>query len=174
MKPNLLLLTDLWGYRQASWQQHYIERLSNAFDITVLDATALAEIDLPESADEAALHQAFIAGGIEMAVRNLVRQAPPTDAIIGCSIGGLIAWKACLAGLPCPHLIAISSTRLRYEHQRPDINMELYFGENDAFRPSSEWFSQMGIPHNLMHGQGHEVYKSPEMATLVSNILTVP
>ena len=74
--------------------------------------------------------------------------------------GGVILWKAALRGLQMEKLIAISSTRLRKETEKPNRPFSLFFGENDVFQPNKEWFNQMGIKGHFITEGDHEIYKN--------------
>ncbi|MEL6944601.1 MAG: alpha/beta hydrolase, partial [Bacteroidota bacterium] len=68
-------------------------------------------------------------------------------SILAFSIGGTIAWKAALKGLKIKSLWAFSATRLRYEVERPNIPIQLFFGQKDEYRPSSNWFDRREIEY---------------------------
>lgn len=136
MKPQLLLLSDLWGFQQSHWQQHYPHILGQNYDITLIDCCTLADVKTSQSSQEV-IHQQFINGGIDKGVNSLLDKKLTSDLIIGCSIGGLIAWKAMLQGLKAEKLIAISATRLRYEINKPEGDLTLYYGEEDPYKPTN-------------------------------------
>ena len=141
-KPDILLLSDLWGKENSDWMDLYLQPLSEYFKITYYDCSELAEVDKSIYTEEH-LHKQFVKGGIENAVENLLNKENKFFTIVGFSIGGLIAWKACLSQLSTNNLYAISSTRLRYETIKPSTNIELFYGVDDQHKPSEEWFNQL-------------------------------
>lgn len=157
MKQRLLILSDLWGLQEAEWIDKYTKYLSPYFDIKYYDSCDLGGIDLSEY-DEKSLHQQFVRGGIERAVDALCTREQGAVSILAFSIGGTIAWKAGLRSLQVKNLYAVSATRLRYETQKPLVNIKLYFGEHDLYQPSGTWFEKMNIDHQIFENQGHQVY----------------
>jgi hypothetical protein len=88
------------------------------------------------------------------------------------SIGGAIAWKFALINLMIISLNCISSTRLRYEKDKPQANTHLAFAKNDSNGPTNEWFESMNIDKNLIPNTTHEVYKEPAyISKLVKEII---
>ena len=90
---------------------------------------------------------------------------------MGFSIGGLIAWKALLAGFKAQHLTALSSTRLRYEDKRPDCIINLFYAEHDAYKPNDDWFRTFDLAINIYPEQDHEFYRAEEIAIEICNKL---
>ena len=174
MSLRLLVITDLWGLQNAEWLQAYTSPLSEKTEVIVYDSQALGEVDEQLETEEE-VHQAFINGGLEKAVENLVlqetrlRKAEPNEAfdVLAFSIGGAIAWKAALAGLNVRHLYALSSTRLRKETVVPEFKFSLIFGEEDAYRPDSEWQAKMGCEIDLVKGKEHIFYREVDIAAQI-------
>lgn len=110
------------------------------------------------------MHEQFIAGGIQRAVEYLIQKEKGIINILAFSIGGLIAWKACLAGLKTQYIFTISATRLRHETHKPDGAIELIYGENDTYKPDQEWFQNLEIKEYLYKNETHEFYKKKELA----------
>ena len=160
MKPKLIILSDLWGYETSDWQHAYVEFLSPKYSICLYDSTCLGEIDTSSRSGDI-IHKQFVNGGIDRAVENLLAKKDQSKIIIGCSIGGVIAWKAGLKGLICQNLIAISSTRLRYESNRPLFPVELYFGGLDKYKPDNDWFERMNIHPEILEQGDHDIYQTP-------------
>ncbi|WP_062055210.1 hypothetical protein [Aquimarina longa] len=167
MKPKLLILSDLWGEEKSDWVAYYIKQLQNTFRIQYYDCCTLGALDTSIYTEEN-LHQQFINGGIEIAVQNLLLLEKESVSILAFSIGGLIAWKSALKGLDINILYAISSTRLRYETNKPKNKVELYFGENDSYKPTSKWFNSMNIPTTIIPQKKHDIYTNPEFAMQLS------
>lgn len=159
MKKELVIVSDLWGVRKSDWLDSFKSHLSTNYTISFLDACSLGELDIGEY-KEKNLHHQFIEFGIEKAVAKLLAFQNKSSLFIGCSVGGVILWKAALSGLPIDKLITISSTRLRKETASPKCDFQLYFGKNDPYKPSTEWLNQIGRGQcNLLKG-GHEIYKN--------------
>lgn len=165
-RPTILLLSDLWGKEKSDWISHYTSRLEKHFNIVYYDSCELGNIDKTDSSQEK-LHEQFINGGIERAVKSLLDKEIEPICILGFSIGGYIAWQACISGLKTPHLFAISSTRLRYTTEKPLGRTELFYGENDAHKPTSNWFEKMEITENIFPDQVHEFYRNGEIAAII-------
>ncbi|WDF63972.1 alpha/beta hydrolase [Flavobacterium sp. KACC 22763] len=168
-KPRLLLLSDLFG-GNPEWIQNYIEILEIKFDVQYYDVLKLAQID--SSSDEKEIHNQFLNGGIEKAVNKLLDFEREDAAVLGFSIGGTIAWKACLRSLKVTELVAVSSTRLRFENEVPNCKIKLYFGEKDSNIPKYKWFSELRISNLIFENQDHLLYQEKENAFLIcSNFL---
>ncbi|MEM6700223.1 MAG: alpha/beta hydrolase [Bacteroidota bacterium] len=157
MKPRLLLLSDLWGREKADWTTTYLKELSPYFECQYYDCCELGRVDKSVYEQER-LHQQFVNGGIERAVRNLLDLEKKEVFILAFSIGGTIAWKAALKGLPIKQLWAISATRLRHEPERPSIPIHLIYGAKDDFRPSLNWLERMNVSYEIVAEQGHNLY----------------
>lgn len=162
-KQRLIILSDLWGTENSSWITHYIAILKNYYDVKYYDSRILGEIDNTEKTKEN-LHEKFIQGGVETAVTNLLAKENKIKVILGFSIGGYIAWKACNSGLNTEKLIAVSSTRLRYEKQKPSISIELIYGEEDTYKPSANWFKELNINPTIFNKLGHDLYRRKKIA----------
>lgn len=169
-KPRILLLSDLWGYRRDQWVSIFEQALSAQYQIHFLDSTKIAGINEDTQGQES-LHQKFIKGGIDKAVQYLIEQKEEYAIIIGISIGGTIAWQALLSGLSAKHLIGISATRLRYEKRKPNCLVDLYFGEEDPFRPDTTWFNKLQLQSTLFAGEGHHIYTKPKIVQQILNDL---
>jgi|GEM_PF-2149192 hypothetical protein len=66
-------------------------------------------------------------------------------------------------------LIAISTTRLRKEHQKPAFKIELFFGDQDMNRPMDEWFEMMEIYPSILRDKKHELYHDESVAEYICN-----
>ena len=166
MKKKLLILSDIKGLYDAKWMNSYQVFLSDIFEVSIIDIHTLAGIDGKELTNED-LHVEFINGGIDHAVNQLISQKTEATVLVGFSIGGLIAWRSCLEGLQVESLILISSTRVRYETQKPDCKLFLIYGENDKFKPYHEWFADHELNYMMINNQGHEFYRKKEFIHLV-------
>ncbi len=164
---RLIVLSDLWGKGKSNWFVEYEKILKKHFDICFYDCCELAEIDLYDLSEEK-IHFQFINGGIERAVKALLDKEKGKIDLLGFSIGGLIAWKATVDGLKVGHLSAISATRLRFEEKKPKCSINLFYGENDKYKPSEEWFRKFNIEMNIYEKQKHCFYNDKKTAIDVS------
>ena len=169
-KPRIILLSDLWGNENADWIVHYTSILEKHFEVKHYDSCTLGNIDKSNVAEDH-LHQQFINGGIEKAVLNLLLKENDFVNILAFSIGGTIAWKAALTGLKVQNLFAVSSTRLRYENQKPDGVIELFYGENDAYKPDVYWFGSMEIEPKIYPNEEHEFYRKKQTAEEICGLI---
>lgn len=167
-KPRLLLLSDLWGKEKSDWVCFYTDILKEHFELKYYDCCELGNVDKTIYSEQS-LHHQFVNGGIDKAVSQLLHYETSTINILGFSIGGLIAWQAGNSGLKIKNLIAISSTRLRYEMQKPSAMITLYYGENDNFKPDAIWFDNLHLKQNLFPDENHEFYHKQETATIICN-----
>ncbi|WPO80571.1 alpha/beta hydrolase [Flavobacterium sp. KACC 22761] len=162
-KPRLLLLSDLFG-GNPEWIHYYIEILEPKFDVQYYDILKLARID---SSNEKEIHNQFLSGGIEKAVSNLLDSKKGEVAVLGFSMGGTIAWKASLKGLKTTKLILVSSTRLRFETEKPSCEIKLCFGEKDLNAPKSDWFLGLKISNQIIENEDHCLYQKKDNAFLI-------
>jgi len=162
MKKNqeIIILSDLWGANRSSWLINFQKNLAPHYAVKFYDACALGEIDLTNYNQEN-IHRQFIDFGIQKAVGQLLELEQEPKIYMGCSVGGVILWKAGLEGLPIQKLITISATRLRKETKKPSCPLELYFGANDPFQPKENWFQKMKINGHFIPGGDHDIYKDP-------------
>lgn len=165
-KSQLIILSDISGKQNDEWISIYLELLEAHFEVSYLDSKELAEIDeSAESKEE--IHAQFVSGGIEKAVSNLLNVPSKKPTILAFSIGGTIAWKAALKGLQIKKLIAVSSTRLRKEYQKPKIEMELFFGSEDENAPDEDWFDELVITPTVLDRKSHEMYKDESFSEFI-------
>ena len=169
-KQRLLILSDLWGSKKSDWLSYYTNILRKKFEIQYYDCCTLGELNTSTYTEEA-LHQQFINGGIELAVQNLLDTETETVHILAFSIGGTIAWKSMLKGLKVASLHAVSATRLRYETNKPDGNIQLYFGENDTYAPNTKWFGKINSTATIKNKKGHDLYTEPKFARELSTLI---
>lgn len=153
----------MWGWAKSDWINSYISLLEPYFDIKLYDSGALANIDY-SYAIEKQIHTQFMDGGIDLAVKSIINAETEKIDVLAFSIGGTIAWKAGMNGLEIGNLFLVSSTRIRYEIQRPHCEIRLYFGEYDNFKPDDTWFSAMKLNYvDIKLGQ-HDIYENEEIA----------
>jgi dienelactone hydrolase len=166
IKQRLVILSDLWGKQNNDWVGFYSNRLNDHFNCIYYDVRELATIkEINLSKEE--IHEKFVNGGIEKAVENLIEKEKKQIIVLAFSVGGTIAWKAALKGLPLINMIAISSTRVRKEYQKPPCNIQLHFGDQDLNRPMDEWFEEMQIYPEIHFGKEHEMFKEENVANQI-------
>lgn len=167
MANRLVILSDMWGSKKGLWITSYLGYLQQYYDITFYDCQHLANISLEVNSPEN-IHKEFIDGGVETAVAHLLKKETEPSHYLTFGIGGCIAWKAALKGLPIKSLYTISSTRLRFECERPTAaSIQLLYGQNDEFKPSTTWSDQIGVEVEVVKGFGHELYTDEKIISKV-------
>ncbi len=162
MAERLVVLSDMWGSKKGQWIASYLGYLQQYFDIVFYDCQQLANIDLTLNTTEN-IHKEFVNGGIDTAVAHLLKKEKEPSHYLAFSTGGTIAWKAGLKGLPMKSLYAISATRIRMEDSRPSCPVRLLYGENDTFRPSNDWFEEIGTEMEIFLNFGHDLYSDEKI-----------
>ena len=168
-KPRLVILPDLFGGKNPEWLHYYTTILESHFDIQYYNILELAGIS-PDH-DETSIHNQFLNDGIENVINALLVYEKKEIAVLGFSIGGTIAWKASLKGLKVSKLIAVSSTRLRFETEVPNCKIKLYFGEKDLNKPDSKWFSDLKVSGEILENENHQLYLQQKNAFAICNNL---
>ena len=166
MAEKLVVLSDMWGDKRGLWITSYFGYLQQYYDIEFYDCQQLGNIDVPVSTEEN-VHAAFKDSGIDTAVAHLLKKENKPSHYLAFSTGGTIAWKAALKGLPTKSLTAISPTRIRYEHEKPNVPMTLVYGENDAFQPDADWFKKMELSAEIVPNFGHNLYSDEKIISKV-------
>lgn len=165
-QPKLIILSDLWGLQSCSWLQQYTNVLSDQYEIQIYDSRELAEIDT-QLTEEIDIHRQFVEYGIDRAVTKLKTLEPYPENILAFSIGGTIVWKYLLDLDKSCNLICLSSTRLRYEIQKPLGDIHLFFGANDLYKPENMWFEKLSIIHKtIVPNEGHSFYRKASSGIL--------
>ncbi|MBU2947603.1 hypothetical protein [Zobellia uliginosa] len=162
MAERLVILSDMWGAKKGLWITSYLGYLQQHFNITFYDCQQLGNVDVKVNSEEN-VHQAFVDGGIDTAVAHLLNKEKEPAHYLCFSIGGAIAWKAALGGLPMKSLYAVSSTRLRSEVKKPESEIHLLFGDEDVYRPKSSWYKEIGIEGELVQGFSHDMYSDEKI-----------
>ncbi len=163
LKQRIIILSDLWGLEDAEWMITYQNQLEPHFKLEFYDSRKLVDLDLSDNSKNG-IHAQFVNGGIERAARKLCRKEKLDVNVLAFSVGGIIAWKAGLKELSIKNLYAISSTRLRYETEKPDCKCALYFGEEDQYKPSVNWHASLSLDYNYIENGEHEMYEEEEFA----------
>ncbi|HEY9168994.1 MAG TPA: alpha/beta hydrolase [Lutibacter sp.] len=169
-KQRLIILSDIWGKGKSDWSTYYTSILEDYYEVKYYDSCVLGDIDKSEYSEEK-LHNQFVDGGITKAVKNMLKEEKENSIVLGFSIGGYIAWKACNSGLKTQRLIVISSTRLRFETQKPLDAIELIYGEEDANKPDNNWFRKLGLKAKIYKNEDHELYKKKEIAEKICKMI---
>lgn len=167
---RLIVLSDLWGKSKSDWFAQYETILKSQYEIIFYDCRELAEIHLSDLTEDQ-IHQQFTNGGIEKAVKALIENEKETVDVLGFSIGGLIGWKTIFEGLKVENLFALSATRLRYEKQHPNCKINLFYAENDQYKPDEEWFTELEIEMNIYKNQEHYFYSNKEIVMEVTKVI---
>jgi dienelactone hydrolase len=167
VKPRLIILSDLWGKQQSDWINHYVQRLEHQYDIQFYDCCELGDIDITNYTQEA-LHRQFVEGGIDRAVERLTQLETTELSILAFSIGGTIAWKYALKNSNVKALYCLSSTRLRYEMEKPKAFIKLWYGEQDAFKPSKAWSQSIKVDFEILQAKSHEMYHEKKTVESIS------
>jgi len=158
MCTEIVILSDIWG----NYFPNYNQLRSPDQNITAYDSVNLSGIEWQGSAT-ANLHEQMVSHGIDHAVQKLLQLETEPKNYIGCSVGGLIIWKAALLGLPVNNVLTFSSTRLRFEKDYPPCPYILYFGSNDDYIPDASWRQKMGIENCRMITGDHEFYRNEKL-----------
>ncbi|MGB2128680.1 MAG: alpha/beta hydrolase [Flavicella sp.] len=166
MKNRLLLLSDLWGFTDARWVRHYALQLQKDFDLVLYDVCELAGIT-KQVASQEERHRFFVDGGIEIAVTKLLELEKKPVSVLAFSVGGVIAWKFALRCTVVQNLVCVSSSRLRYEQNKPDTRFFLYYGALDAFISKATFFKYLAISYQIIHHAAHEMYRQKLVAATV-------
>lgn len=172
MKKRLLILSDLWGFTQAKYLAAYLKQLEPVYEVQIYDSCHLAELPQGHKTQEER-HQHFVTGGIQRAVDALLNAERERVEVLAFSVGGTIAWRAALAGMPVDRLFAISATRLRYEERRPACALRLWYGALDPYQPNAGWYEEMQLSAYQWPGQGHDIYKDPSVMEAICRELLI-
>ncbi|MFC4095060.1 dienelactone hydrolase family protein [Euzebyella saccharophila] len=167
MAERLVIISDMWGSKKGLWITSYLGYLQQYFNITFYDSQQLANLKVAVNSEEN-IHNAFVNGGIDTAVAHLLKKEKEPAHYLCFSMGGAIAWKAGLLGLPMKSFYGVSATRVRSEKAKPQCEINLMFGDNDMYRPKSSWYDQVGVESELVPGFGHNMYTDDKIIQKVS------
>lgn len=166
MTEKLVVISDMWGAKKGLWIASYFGYLQQYYDIVFHDCQQLGGIDVPLGTEEN-IHKAFIDGGIDTAVAQLLKKETKPAHYLAFSTGGTVAYKAALRGLPMKSLTSISATRIRLEDQKPNVPMNLIYGEYDEFMPNQKWAQEMGVDLKVVPHFGHGLYTDEKIISEV-------
>lgn len=169
-KEKMILVSDMNGLVKSKWMLLYKDVLSKEFDIITLCSLELAEIDAEQTKEE--IHHQFVNGGLEIASQKMAKLSIGRVNVVAFSIGGVIAWKAALAGLQLDSLYAVSSTRLRKEIAKPKGELKLVFGAEDTYAPEDAWYHKMEIIPRVLPNEHHDFYQKPDFIRKFSSQIT--
>jgi hypothetical protein len=167
MAEKLVVISDMWGAKKGLWIASYFGYLQQYYDIVFYDCQQLGDIDVPLSTEEN-VHKAFVEGGIDTAVANLLKKETEPAHYLAFSTGGTIAYKAGLKNLSMKSLTVISATRIRLENQKPNTKLNLIYGECDKFKPSLKWAKSVGADLKIVPNFGHSLYSDEKIIAEVS------
>lgn len=157
MSKRLVILSDIWGCKKGLWITSYLGYLQSYFDITFYDCRELGYVDIGTNTAES-LHNAFLEGGMERAVKQLLKEEKEPAHYLTFCAGSTIAWKAALKGLPIKSLYAISPFNLPGSVEKPDIPVKLLYGEYQKLTPEEERSPEKGLTTERVARFGHELY----------------
>ena len=162
MAERLVVLSDMWGSRRGLWITSYLGYLQQYFDIVYYDSQELAGLDLVVKTREN-LSKALSQGGYDTAVTQLLaREKTPSHYLSFC-VGGTLAWKAALKGLPMKSFYAISPPSLEREQLKPDCPVKLLYGELHQERPGADWADPMQVNMRVEPKFGQELYSDEKI-----------
>ena len=159
---RVVVLSDMWGAKRGMWITSYLGYLQQYYNIEYYDIQQLADVDLLVQSEKN-IHTAFVDGGIDTAVSQLVKKETKPAHYLAFSMGGTIAWKANLKGLPMKSLYTVSATRLRKEVERVDGEVKMLFGSKDLYKPSAKWSETIGVNLEIVENFGHEMYSDSQV-----------
>ncbi len=162
MAERLVVVSDMWGSKKGLWITSYLGYLQQYFDIVFYDSRELAHLDKSiTKADE--IYSAFINGGLETAVAQLLhKELEPSHYLTFCA-GGTIAWHAAKRGLPIKSLYAVSPKDLHVEDEGPYCPVTLLYGELEETLPSVEWSVLTKTQVERIPNFGHEMYSDEKI-----------
>lgn len=166
MAEKLVILSDMWGAKKGLWITSYLGYLQQYFDITYYDIQQLANVDVTVNTTDN-VHRAFVEGGIDTGVAHLLKKETEPAHYLGFSMGGTIAWKAGLMGLPMKSIYTVSSTRIRAEENKPECDVTALFGDTDMYRPKLDWHERLGVNSDIITGFGHTMYADEKIISRV-------
>lgn len=162
MAEKLVVVSDMWGTQKGLWITSYLGYLQQYFDIEFYDSRELAQLEGDfASADE--IYAAFIDGGMDSAVSQLLLKEQTESHYLTFCAGGTITWHAALKGLPVKSLYAVSPIDLEDQSEGPDCPVRVLFGENDLKVSGTEWMIQTGAQVETISNFGHDMYSDEKI-----------
>lgn len=162
MAERLVVVSDMWGSKKGLWITSYLGYLQQYFNIDFYDSRELAQIDKTKATSEE-LYEAFVNGGMETAVTQLLASEKEASHYLTFCAGGNIAWHAALRGLPVKSLYAVSPMNLHQITKAPSCPVTLLYGELSENRPSRAWAIQTNSIMEVVPNFGHEMYSDEKV-----------
>lgn len=166
MAKRLVILSDMWGIKKGMWITSYLAYLQPYFDIVFYDCRQLANIDVPQNTREN-IYNAFIEGGMDLAVRHLLKKETEAAHYLTFCAGGTIAFDAALKGLPAESIYAVSPIDIGTFTEVPECPVTLVFGDQDSDIPHYLWADALGIKMNRIEKYGHELYSDEKVIAMI-------
>ena len=157
MAEKLVVVSDMRGSENGLWITSYLGYLQQYFNIVFYDSRELARIDQRLSSSED-LYSAFINGGLDHAVAQLMVSESEASHYLTFCAGGNIAWHAALRGLPMKSIYAVSPMEIEKETEAPECPVTLLFGDTDKEIPSTQWAIETRSVVQTIPNFGHEMY----------------
>lgn len=162
MAERLVVVSDMWGSKKGLWITSYLGYLQQYFDIVFYDSRELAHIEKNMACSDE-LYSAFINGGLDTAVSQLLFMEKEQSHYLTFCAGGTIAWNAALKGLPMKSLYAVSPIDLDKESEAPDCPRTLLYGELDSNQPGTEWAIKTKSVVEIVPKFGNEMYSDEKI-----------
>ncbi len=162
MAEKLVVVSDMWGAQKGLWITSYLGYLQQYFNIVFYDSRELAQLEgEPSNANE--LYEAFINGGMDRAVSQLLLKEQTESHYLTFCAGGTIAWHAAMKGLPVKSLYAVSPIDLERQTEGPDCPVRVVYGEKDLKIPGTDWMIKTGAQAETIPDFGHEMYSDEKV-----------
>lgn len=171
MAEKLVVISDMWGAKKGVWATAYLVYLQQYFNITYYDSQQLARIDAEVGCSDKHLNDAFVRGGLQTAIDQLCQKEKEPCHYLAFGIGGEIAWKAGLKGLPMKSFYAVSASGVLGDIQRSTIPTTLVYGDLDANVPSQDQIDQLEMDTEIILDFGHDLYKEDEIIKKIAKDL---
>jgi hypothetical protein len=157
MKPILAIVSDLEGFTNDPYINLYVGKLSNYFDIDLIDAQIIG--DVTRSQDKELIHKKFVNSGIVLAANRLIKSRIHFDILLGFNTGGAIGWEAIQVGANIDSLITVSTAQFKNEKCGISKPTKFYFGEFEQHIPSEKWLKYLGLDYSIIPNHGDQVYR---------------
>lgn len=171
MAEKLVVISDMWGAKKGVWATAYLVYLQQYFNITYYDSQKLAKIDVDIDCSDKHLKDVFVHGGLQTAIGQLQQKEKEPCHYLAFGIGGDIAWKAGLQGLPMKSLYAVSASGLYGDNHEWAIPTTLVYGGMDANVPSEDQLGELEMDTEIIHEFGHDLYKEDEIIKKIAKDL---
>ncbi|MCJ7467421.1 MAG: hypothetical protein MUO53_12100 [Maribacter sp.] len=162
MADRLVILSDMWGIKKGMWITSYLGYLQQYYKIEFYDMMQLANID-PVHYTEEKICAEFMHSGIDTAVAHLLKKESEPSHYLTFCVGGTVAWKAALKGLPIKSLYAVSPGWLQFENEKPNIPMTLLYGEQQPTIPGRNWTHKVGAEIEVVPNFGATLYSDEKI-----------